>query len=484
VELNLLPFGLLFVCIPLTLALALWAPLYVFLLLDLLTVLYPGEWQIAGVHLDVSDLLLAGILIGLLRPRVAAESRRRKVPYLGLWLILGVLQSLAYYVAPVNQPNFLRLEYLANHDLLAGLLGLAYQIYRYCWRPILYYPLAILLLADHRKLQAGFLTDAFNRLGGWLRGDRRKLEAVLLMVVLAGAVCAAIALPQGYAGDEATGPFAQKNGLGGALIMPFFLALTGMYTARLRWQRRFYVVSLLIMVRSLLFAGSRGAFVAVLGGLAFLALWLLTTKEGRSKAGRFALAGALVGVVTLGLKPDLFYRPNVQQFFSISSGTEADTMQWRIHERWPHFWQMAMDNFWLGTGTDVDPSLGDSCITPHNGYLGIAVVSGIPSMALVVLLALLGLWNGMRAFRRNHSRWQSMTGLAVAAALVALLIHNIVDQTIRIPFCEQVFWMLAAAAATIAARPLDLTPVPVPATAPRRARGPVGLQVSTIGGEL
>ena len=476
-----LPFGLLFVCIPVTLALAIWAPPCVLLLGALVTVAYPGEWQVAGVHLDINDLLFAGMVLALLRPRLAAGVPRRRVPYLVLWLALGVLQSLAYYVAPINQEHLNQSSYAVHHDYLIATAGIAYQIYRYCWRSILYYPLTFWLLDDRRKFQAGPLSGVFTALAGWLRGDRKKLEALLLVIVLSGAACAAMTLPQGFAGDEATGPFLQKNILGGALVMPFLLSLWGTYYAPSRRQRRLYTLSFLLIARALLFAGSRGAFVAILGGVGFLLFWFLSTAHGRSRILRVVGVGALFGIVMLGLKPDLFERPSVQVFFSIKEGTRADTLQWRMRERWPYFWQKAMDNFWLGVGTDVDPSLGDSCITPHNGYLGVAAVSGIPSVIITVLLALLGLWNGMRAFLRSRDRWQSTAGLAITAALVGLLIHNIVDETIRISFAEQVLWIITAAAATLGKRPLGLLPMTAgaPATHPRR---PAAVRWSPLGG--
>ncbi|HXQ21246.1 MAG TPA: O-antigen ligase family protein [Candidatus Acidoferrales bacterium] len=476
-----LPFGLLFVCIPVTLALALWAPPCVLLFLALITVAYPGEWQLAGVHLDINDLLLAGMVVGLLRPRIATAAPPRRVPYLVLWLALGVLRSVAYYLAPVNQAHLNQSSYAINQDYLVAVAGIGYQIYRYCWRLILFYPLTIWLLDDRRKFQAGPLSGVFTALAGWLRGDRKKLEALLLVIVLSGAACAAMTLPQGFAGDEATGPFLQKNILGGALVMPFLLALWGTYYAPSRRQRCLYAVSLLLIARALLFAGSRGAFVAILGSVGFLLFWFLSTAHGRSRILRVVGVGAFLGIVMLGLKPDLFERPSVQVFFSIKEGAQADTLQWRMRERWPYFWQKAMDNFWLGIGTDVDPSLGDSCITPHNGYLGMAVVSGIPSVIITVLLALLGLWNGMRAFLRSRDRWQSTAGLAMAAALVGLLVHNMVDETIRISFAEEVLWITTAAAATLGKRPLGL--LPMAAGAPSSPPGrPAAIRWSPLGG--
>ncbi len=77
-----------------------------------------------------------------------------------------------------------------------------------------------------------------------------------------------MAFQQGYSGDEATGPFLSKNALGGALIIPLITGSGRRASARGRWLWRFYAVSILVIGRGFLFAGSRGAFMAVVGGIA------------------------------------------------------------------------------------------------------------------------------------------------------------------------------------------------------------------------
>ncbi|MBI3786560.1 MAG: O-antigen ligase family protein, partial [Deltaproteobacteria bacterium] len=319
-------------------------------------------------------------------------------------------------------------------EYLEGPLSVIYQVYRYCWRQLLYYPLAILLLRN-----------------------RRQLEIAFVVFVLVGSACSLMGFQQGFAGLEATGPFPTKNGLGGALIMPFLFAVAGLFHIEAPWPWRMHILCVLIIARGLLFAGSRGAFVAVFCGLIYFMGWMLLRPRSRALALRFVGATLLLVVVTFALRPNIMERPNIQHLLTTSKGTDDDNMRWRMQERWPYFWHKIMDNPWLGVGTDMDTSLGDSAITPHNGYLGEAVVSGLPAMVLLVSLALVTLWNGMRLFRRNVPYWQQITGLAIAATLVGFLVHNMVDQTFKVAFATKVLWILTASAAQLMFQPQEFS---------------------------
>ncbi len=439
--------GLLAVFLPLIVVLAIQVPPYAMLLLTLATVLYPAGWQIASVHIDIVDLMLAGIALSLLvvHPGMLRQARRRKLPYAGLWIALGVLQSAAYLAAPLNQEH------------LTSPVAAAYQLYRYCWRPILFFPLAV-----------------------WLIDDRRKLEHAMIAIVAIGGACAFMAFRQGFSGDEATGPFVTKNILGGALITPFILAVSAALYTRGRWSWRFYAASILLIGRGFLFAGSRGAFVAVLGGLAWFFGQLFLSRQGRSKALRFALAGGALGLLVIAAKPDVFERPTVKHILTASEGMEEANMQWRMQERWPHFWRIATDNFWLGTGTDVDPTF-EECPTPHNGYLGVALISGFPSLIALTGLALLGIGNGVHAFRRGRDEWQRQVGLALSAAIIGIIIHNLVDETFRLPFAMNALWLLTAATAMLARRASAFLPAPAPAAQTVRGTATIRLRVAGAG---
>lgn len=426
----------LYALVPLVLGLALLAPLYVMLGLGMAFVMLPGSWYVGGVWLDPTDLVFAGIgLAFLVRRQERLAAFKHRVPYLGVWVALGIVASIAYLSAPINSP------YLTDP------FRIAYQLYRYTWKSLLYFPLSVMLLGDRRKLQ------------------------VILFVTLAAADAAALqGISQGYAGDLASGPFDTKNALGGVLVAPMVISIAGVMYPESTRRLVFYAVSTLLMARALLFSQSRGAQVAVFLGVGFLAYRLFTTAYGRSRIVRFIAWAAVLAVVVMTLKPNVLQSPDVQRLFSTSQGTEDDTMQWRMQERWPHFWKKVVDNPWFGVGTDVDPTLGDTGNTPHNGFLAIAVIEGVPALCLFLTLILQGIRNGLLAFKRGADWWQRVLGLTTAAALIGTLVHNTDDATLLMPFIGNMVWMLTAVAVLSAKRYSIAAPTVVPIGPARKSQ--------------
>lgn len=418
---------------------ALVGPLYTLLVGDLLLGAWPAQWDVGGVLLDPTDVLLGALVTGLLlRGR---RTRPIAVPYLRLWLLLGLLLSAAYLLTPLSR------EYLTDP------VRIVYQLYRYCWKPILLFPLAALLLC---------------------RRDR--LPTVLLVLVAVGDLCALQGIPEGYAGLRAHSPFDSANSLGAALVVPILAALA---LALLRPSRRiwlFSLASLPVLLRAFLFTGSRGAFAAVMVGVSLMLVLLVRTPASRPRVARFALAAAAVLLLlVVVVKPGLSQRPNVQRLLSLSEGTEASTFRWRIEERWPHFWRIAVAHPWFGTGTEVDPSLGERANTPHNGYLAIAVWSGFPALAVYLAFAFTALANSIRMRRLWRDPELRAFAAVNASALLAILVHNIVDSVILMPFVAKLFWMHTAFAAMAVRQPeLFLAPERPVATAEGGSLGLAG----------
>jgi O-antigen ligase len=394
----------------LVLVLAMTAPLSALVGVDLALVALPGQWRIGGVWVDAADLVNAGLLLALwARGRRAAGAPRLARPLLLLWLALGLLLSAAYLTAPDNAP------------FLTGPLRVGYQLYRYCWKPILYFPLYFLLLAE-----------------------RRRLGTALLAAVTGADLCALWALPQGFHGLRASGPFVSPNTLGAVLVVPALISAIALLAGESRRWRLFHAASLLLIGRALLFAGSRGALMAVLVGLAVALALLARRPASRARMARaapWALAGA---ALVLLASPGVLERPNVQRLLTLLHPAQEETFRWRLHARWPHFWQQVEAHPWLGVGSEVDRSLGESANTPHNGYIAIAVASGLPALAIYLIVAGLALRG---AWRARHGSGDGAGGLplavAAAAGLAGLLVHSSVDTILTIPYVAKLFWLLA-----------------------------------------
>jgi O-antigen ligase len=376
---------------------------------------FSEQWELGGVLVDSSDLVLAALAIVLvLRP--AAFRPRIRVPGFGTWFALGLLACAAYVAAEQNQKN------------ITDPVRLAYQLYRYCWKPLLFYPLTAMLLRD-----------------------RADFERVLVALVLGAVLCSASAISQGYAGLRAAGPFREGNALGGALILPLMACLFWLIEPPSRRARWFYGIATLVIVRALLFSGSRGAMAGVLAGGCVLVSGLRATSRGRQRIRQLATVAMLILVGIMLVRGNPLERPSVRRFVAGDASEQEDggNLQWRREQRWPHFMEQVRRQPWLGVGTDIDLSLGDSGNTPHNGYLSIAVTSGVPALVLFLLLVANALREGRFASRRAREEWHRPMAVAVSAALVSVLVHNLVDSTFMQPAILQSFWMFAAIAARL-----------------------------------
>lgn len=423
--------------------------LWVALRISPLTVLLAGamlqpfsnDLDVGGVLVDYLDIVLA-VLVGVLMLRKRHEARAR-IPYLRLWIAIGLWTSFAYVCSPINE------EYLTDP------IRLAYQLYRYCWKPILYYPLTAFLVTDRK----GFMS-------------------VLFVAVAVADIFAVQATIDGYMGLRASGPFGHgSNALGSALALPLLIAIARFSetTQRERW---FYGLSSLLILRGLTFTGSRGAMIGGVCGGAMLFFGLRRTMWGRTHMKRVIQVLAAVFVVVAVLRGNPLDRPSLRRFVGTDSLESTGTLQWRYKERWPHFWKKVEQSPWVGVGMDSDLVFGKVGNTPHNGYLSIAVTSGVPAVCLFLAMALACVGSGWRAFRRNPRGWQGATGLTAAAGIVSVLIHNLVDTTVTLPFVAQLFWMLAATAARmeresakvkVAVEPKPLAARPVPLRSVRNA---------------
>jgi O-antigen ligase len=99
--------------------------------------------------------------------------------------------------------------------------------------------------------------------------------------------------------------------------------------------------------------------------------------------------------------------------------------------------------------------------TPHNGYLSLALRHGMIAAGLYLWFVARALLDGLRAFRRSRDIEIKVTGITISAAIVGLLVHNLVDGTFVLPYVSQMFWTLAAIA-IIAGRAADPFPVGAP----------------------
>jgi O-antigen ligase len=391
-----IPEPLLYLVVSILAALAaLTSPLHWLIYLDL-AVIGAADLEVGGARIGSSDIVFAALVLGVVLRRRSLLTQ--PVPNLFLWLMLGTLLSTSYLVAPLNQ-----------HQLEQP-ISIAYQLYRYCWQPILPYLFGVLLLSS---------------------AERARQLVVTLTVI--GGTMGLIGMLQGFSGALASGPYTSGNALGGWLIVSIPCAIALLTTAYGRRRPLLITAALAMMLGTLIYTSSRGSLVGFLVGVAYLAVVLLSRRSGRRRLVKLTLIAAGLFLAAALLKPGLLLRPNVQPFLELVQGEEVSNLQWRTEQRWPHFLALARENPWLGRGDYTDPALGRNANTPHNGYLAVSVQSGFPAAALYLIFGLLAVRNGAWVFRHHHDPDLGIMVLGLAAAVVGVLVHNWVDSTLLTP---------------------------------------------------
>lgn len=391
--------------------LAIFAPFYLLVCWDLLLSVFQGFWTLGGTRIDYTDVVIGCLGIALvLRGRLNRRSGI-KIPYFLPWLLLAIFLSLAYLVAPQNQRN------------LTDPVRIGYQLYRYCWKPLLYYPLAVVFLHDAQKIRIAFLT-----------------------MVLGFDICAFQAIRQGFQGIEAApGPFGHGNAFASILVTPFILCFATVLFSQSIGEKVFCGVSMAVMARALLFSESRAGMASIGLSLAFFFFWTIFLTRGRRRLTQMLPVSLALFLAVFAVRPDIIYRPSVQHAMSVTDGTNASTMQWRMTERWPHFIGLALEKPILGTGTAVDLSLGESANTPHNGYIALAVIYGFPVALLYIFFGFNAMRIAVQAFFRTRISRLKVFAIMSASPLVGIMAHNMIESTLTAQaLLQNYFWILCA----------------------------------------
>ncbi|HRQ40279.1 MAG TPA: O-antigen ligase family protein, partial [Chloroflexota bacterium] len=160
-----------------------------------------------------------------------------------------------------------------------------------------------------------------------------------------------------------------------------------------------------------------------------------------SKSGRFAITT----VTVTPPKPGTAVTPTE----TTRSGWGYNTPIPNRRTLWTVGWQMWQERPWLGFGFDnfrllYGPRLGDprlnNTIHTNNWYLEMLVSLGILG-AVPFFLWLF--WLGIDLFRHTGRRQASMWSLAIAAGLLAFLVHGLLDFFLLFNATGLLFWLLA-----------------------------------------
>jgi O-antigen ligase len=282
----------------------------------------------------------------------------------------------------------------------------------------------------------------------------RVILRILWSTIVVADVNALAGIWQGRQGDDTTGLFealGHKNALASTVLLPLFVSIGVATTRRNMGSKALAYGSTGAMVLMLWYAGSRGAVVAFLCGLAAYAF------IARIRLQIIAMAIA-VPLILLAVYPDFGKRSGIRDhFLEATEGAEAGNLEWRLTQRWPYFFKRALDHPWLGVGTDVDLSLGKEGNTPHNGYLALAIISGLPALGLVLFFLIVTLKRSAALGYRGSTASDRGIGTGVFAATVSLAVHNLVDFTFGIGATAYLFWMSCALVTSLTTGDMNVT---------------------------
>jgi len=301
---------------------------------------------------------------------------------MGLWVAFGLLLSAAY----IN--GVLGLGYLTDP------VRISYQLYRYCWKGILLFPLMVMFLRRS--------------------SDLRAIANVLIISTFVEAVAGIL---QARSGVNSRGLFElfSPNAFAASLLVPLFFSVSLAVQGK---KRLWYQISFPVLLLALFYSGSRGAMLGFLGGFAVYGLLdvFLCKKTGTLK---IVLGLCMLCGTVLLVRPEAGQKSGSMAGISeMSDPGEAHTFQWRLTERWPFFIQRSLDNPLLGVGTDVELSFGYGTNTPHNGYLSRAVISGIPSLMIWLCLIAVTLKKSLFVLKNADNEFLRITGLLVFSSMV------------------------------------------------------------------
>lgn len=224
------------------------------------------------------------------------------------------------------------------------------------------------------------------------------------------------------------GTWVNPNYYAAFLVMLLPLLALLVRTARGAWRWGAGALAVLTLLTLVMTQSRGGALALLVCLLVFLPAW--AWAEGRLSARTLGLgaAGFILLIALLLLSP-----VGKRVLDPATRAKQLHSQMFRYHT-WRGALRMTQDRPWLGSGPNTFASAFGSyqvagyTTNPHSIYLQAAAETGWPG--LLALLIFFGgvAWMGIRAVREaGDDRLRGAAGVALAASLLALLTHGIVD---------------------------------------------------------
>lgn len=302
--------------------------------------------------------------------------------------------------------------------------------------------------------------------------SRERLRKIVSLIIIFGAVTAFFGILQYLANLESiyglrpspqAQPFASfinKHHFAAFMEMTLALTLALLFGKAIKKDKNLLlIIAAVIMGIAIVLTGSRGAFLSLLGVLAFVIAANLMKKDDGEKINHFrrnfafigggiALISVLFGAVfLLGGDESLLRSVGLQNASNdLSSGRT-------------HYWQVALKIFFdypiIGIGLNsfgtaypqYDTWNGTFRVEQaHNDYLQMLSEAGIFGFACIAAFIFLLFRRGLQTIGRAHDAFRRSAAIGALAGCFGILLHSFFDFPLRTPSNTYFFLILAALA--------------------------------------
>ncbi len=220
------------------------------------------------------------------------------------------------------------------------------------------------------------------------------------------------------------------------LSMSLPLGLGVAMSLRTRLHRTLLSGGLLLTCGALILTLSRGAWLAALAALCFMIVYLSGGRTAGPNRSLKIAAGALAAACLVGLTS----WASVDRFETLYDVGGESSFTSRV-QTWKDTAAMIADRpvFGHGPGTYAlvfpryqGPVRGGTFAEAHNEYLQFAAEAGLPVLAVIAWMLVVGGREAMRK-RRHPGTWARNLTAGAATGLVAITIHNVADFNLHVP---------------------------------------------------
>lgn len=315
--------------------------------------------------------------------------------------------------------------------------------------------------------------------------NQRRQQIIVFTIIIFGSVMAFFGIIQSMANTNPNsilgmrespdalpfGTFVNRHHFAAFMNMTIGLTLGLLYgNATKRDKRLLLIIALILMGIALIFTGSRGGILSLLGVIAFvISVNLLKKKTQKNNSDsenkssifqrNFLLVGSGLALILILFGSALFFggESSVTRGIGLNSGTTSDISNGRAHF-WKTTLQIISHNPIFGVGFDAfgaaytryDTWNGSLRVEQaHNDYLQVLAEAGILGFICLATFIYFLFKQGLRVASRSEDRFRTATSVGALAGCFGILIHSFFDFPLRTT-SNAFFFLTFASLATIA----------------------------------